>query len=56
MNHEAQYSLWPSERDLPPGWTDAGVQGSRADCLAFVERTWTDMRPMSLRKRMGEST
>lgn len=56
VNHEAQYSLWPAGRDNPPGWTDAGHSGTREECLAFVERVWTDMRPLSLRKRMGEST
>ncbi|HWE38985.1 MAG TPA: MbtH family protein [Isosphaeraceae bacterium] len=49
VNHEGQYSLWPIDRANPPGWDDAGCTGTRADCLAFIERNWTDMRPLSLR-------
>jgi len=51
-NHEWQYSLWPSHRDLPLGWNSAGFQGLKADVLAFIERVWTDMRPLSLRRVM----
>ena len=38
------------------GWHagEAGQQGSKADCLAFVEANWTDMRPLSLRQKMAE--
>jgi len=55
VNHEGQYSLWPADRENPAGWTDAGKSGSKEECLAFVEEVWTDMRPLSLRKRMEES-
>ena len=55
VNHEEQYSLWPIDRENPPGWTDAGKSGPKEECLAFVEEVWTDMRPLSLRKRMGEA-
>jgi MbtH protein len=54
VNDEGQYSLWPAQRDNPLGWTDAGKSGSKQECLAFVEEVWTDMRPLSLRRRMGE--
>ena len=26
INHEEQYSLWPIDRDNPPGWRDAGTR------------------------------
>jgi MbtH protein len=54
VNHEGQYSIWPADRESPPGWADAGKSGSKDDCLAYVEEVWTDMRPLSLRKAMGE--
>ena len=54
VNGEEQYSLWPSDRDLPLGWRDAGKQGTREECLAFIQEVWTDMRPLSLRKKMEE--
>ena len=53
LNDEEQYSIWPLDRDTPPGWSDAGFTGTKADCLAHIAHTWTDMRPLSLRRRMG---
>lgn len=50
VNAEEQYSLWPLGRDLPARWRDAGMQGTRAGCLAHVEAVWTDMRPASVRR------
>jgi MbtH protein len=54
MNHEEQYSIWPADRENAPGWRDAGKEGLKADCLAFIEQVWTDMRPLSLRKQMDD--
>lgn len=54
VNHEEQYSIWPVGRELPLGWQEAGKQGSKDECLAYIESVWTDMRPLSLRKSMGE--
>ncbi|MEV6951659.1 MbtH family protein [Streptomyces sp. NPDC051183] len=48
VNHEAQYSLWPSFADVPDGWTVAHPVGTREACLQYIERTWIDMRPKSL--------
>lgn len=55
VNHEGQYALWFADRDAPAGWSDAGRAGSREECLAYIEEVWTDMRPLSLRRAMGES-
>jgi len=55
VNHEDQYSIWPADRDNPLGWRDAGKSGSKAACLEYIKEVWTDMRPLSLRKRMEES-
>lgn len=52
VNDEEQYSLWPAFADLPAGWRVAFGESTRADCLAYVEQTWTDLRPRSLRSRM----
>ncbi|WP_407939908.1 MbtH family protein [Micromonospora tarapacensis] len=49
-NDEEQFSLWLTERSLPNGWREAGKRGSRAECLAYIEQVWTDMRPRSLRQ------
>jgi MbtH protein len=54
VNHEEQYSIWPAERDNPLGWRDEGKRGLKAECLAHIDQVWTDMRPLSLRKKMEE--
>jgi MbtH protein len=55
VNHEEQYSIWFADRENPPGWSDAGKQGPKEECLAYIEEVWTDMRPLSLRKRAEEA-
>jgi MbtH protein len=52
-NEEDQYSLWPAGRAVPAGWMAVGVTGVKAECLDYIERVWTDMRPRSLRERKG---
>jgi MbtH protein len=52
LNHEEQYSIWPDQRTNPLGWRDAGKSGSKAECLEYIKEVWTDMRPLSLRKKM----
>jgi uncharacterized protein YbdZ (MbtH family) len=54
INHEAQYSIWPEERENPPGWNEVGASGSKQECLDYIEKVWTDMRPLSLRQKMEE--
>src|SRR5215212_7154529 len=54
VNHEAQYSVYPADRENPLGWSDAGKSGTKAECLAFVKEVWTDMRPLSVRRLMEE--
>jgi MbtH protein len=52
INDEGQYSLWPSFVDVPDGWTIVRNSESRAACLEYIDRHWTDMRPKSLIKSM----
>ena len=54
VNHEEQYSIWPAERENAPGWNDAGKTGPKQECLDYIKEVWTDMRPLSLRKKMEE--
>jgi MbtH protein len=54
INHEEQYSIRPADRENPAGWTDVGKTGPKAECLAYIKEVWTDMRPLSLRKKMEE--
>jgi MbtH protein len=54
INEEGQHSLWPTFIDVPDGWTIIHKSDSRAACLEFIEKNWTDMRPKSLIKAMDE--
>jgi MbtH protein len=54
INHEEQYSIWPAHRENPLGWNDTGKTGLKVECLAYIKEVWTDMRPLSLRKKMEE--
>ena len=54
VNHEEQYSIWPADRENPSGWNDVGKPGSKAECLAYINEVWTDMRPLSLRRKMED--
>lgn len=49
VNHSEQYSIWPANKETPPGWNDAGKTGTREECLAYIAEVWTDRRPPSLR-------
>lgn len=56
VNHEEQYSIWPLEKETPDGWREEGTTGPEQACLDHIEKVWTDMRPLGLRKRMeGEA-
>ena len=52
VNHEEQYSLWPTFSGVPQGWRVVFGEESRAACVEYVEQNWTDMRPKSLRDAM----
>lgn len=55
INDEQQYSLWPAFRDIPAGWTATGPRGKRRECLDWIDKNWTDMRPKSLRDAMEQA-
>jgi MbtH protein len=51
VNHEEQYSLWSDLTPIPKGWREV-KSGTKQECLDYVNQVWTDMRPLSLRKKM----
>jgi len=53
VNHEGQFSIWPADKAIPRGWREAGKDGPKTDCLAWVKDNWTDMTPLSLRRAGG---
>ena len=50
VNDRGQYSVWATERPVPPGWSAVGAQGSLSDCLAHIEQVWTDVLPRVARR------
>ena len=54
VNHEEQYSIWLADKENPFGWQDIGKSGLKQECLDHINKVWTDMKPLSLRKKMAE--
>ena len=54
INADEQYSIWPADRENPLGWTDVGKTGPKQEVLDYIKEVWTDLRPLSLRKKMEE--
>lgn len=56
VNDEEQHSLWPSDKPIPEGWRRDGVEGTKDECMAHIDRVWTDMRPLSLRRALDAAS
>lgn len=53
VNSEGQYSIWPVDRENPAGWESAGRNGSKEECLRYIDQIWVDMRPLGVRRKTG---
>ncbi len=42
VNSESRYSIWPQDRELPPGWVQAGKSGLHWECVDFIGDVWID--------------
>jgi uncharacterized protein YbdZ (MbtH family) len=51
INGEKQYSMWPADRKILPGWTSSGKSGTKQECMVYIEKVWVDMRPESVQNR-----
>ncbi|BAZ51975.1 MbtH domain-containing protein [Nostoc sp. NIES-4103] len=56
INQEEQYSIWPADMQSPLGWKEVGKKGLKEECLAYIQDVWTDMKPLSLRRKMQKHT
>lgn len=45
-NELGQHSLWPQFLDVPSGWATVFGPAARVDCLAHIEKNWTDILPV----------
>lgn len=48
ISEEAHYSVWPAYKANAAGWNDAGKQGSKVECLNYINDIWSDVRPNHL--------
>lgn len=51
INHEEQYSIWLADKEPPKGWENTKINGTQKECHQYIEEVWTDMRPLSIRKK-----
>jgi MbtH protein len=54
VNDEEQHSIWLVGRQVPAGWREIGVTGTRQECLDSIEQRWPDIRPLSVRRRLAD--
>lgn len=54
INHQEQYSIWPTYHPVPQGWKEVGVIGDKETCLQHIRKVWLDMRPKSLRDALAK--
>ena len=55
ISDEERYSIWPEYKEIPWGWRADTKSGTKQECLDYIKEVWTDMRPLSLRKKMAAS-
>ncbi len=36
IDRESQYSIWSLDKELPPGWQEAGKTGTEKERLEFI--------------------
>nr|MCU0493787.1 MbtH family protein [Chloroflexaceae bacterium] len=42
INQKQQLSIWPADRENPPGWNDVGKTGTKAECLDYIKQVWAN--------------
>jgi MbtH protein len=53
VNDEEQHSLWPIFAPIPAGWSTSLGPATLEEALAYVEESWPDIRPKSLREALA---
>lgn len=56
INADEQYGLFPLDLPSPAGWTPVGHTGTEAECMAYVDEHWVDMRPLTVRRAIAAET
>ncbi|HEX3786515.1 MAG TPA: MbtH family NRPS accessory protein [Pseudonocardiaceae bacterium] len=53
VNDEEQFSIWPEGTSVPAGWRAVTEPASQQESLDRVAELWTDIRPLSVRRRLA---
>ena len=53
VNDEEQYALWPRHKEVPDGWRERRLRRQPPGVPGLRDRTWTDMRPRSVREHLA---
>ncbi|WP_423392055.1 MbtH family protein [Burkholderia sp. LMG 21824] len=54
QNDEEQYSIWFAEREIPLGWRKIDMEGTKDQCLSYIESVWKNILPRSVRDQAAE--
>lgn len=54
VNDQGQHALWPVFIGVPNGWQAVFGVAGREDCLDYIQKNWTDLRPKSLIAEMEQ--
>ncbi len=46
VSADRKYSLIPAGTPVPGGWKPTGKQGTKEQCIKYIEEVWTDMTPI----------
>ena len=50
IDRESQYSVWPLEKELPPGWLETGATGTEKECLDFINENAPQIKYARIRE------
>ena len=56
INPDRQYSIVPLNEPTTRLWRDAGMAGTKQQCLNYIEEVWTDMKSsdlLNLKSKLG---
>ena len=53
VNHEEQHSLWLAHKTVPAGWRVVFGPRPKSECFDYVEQSWKDITPLSVRSALG---
>jgi MbtH protein len=48
VNEIGQYSVWPTTKDCPLGWSVTGFAGTKPECLDHIGQTWQQLNGFPL--------